>query len=78
MGVPTNNHRGQSSGPCRLCGGLDKARHVVPIASGQCLRKSLNMAVEGPSTRSIVFSMIPRSYCRCQRRFTIFVPEVMK
>ena len=54
VGVPTNNQRGQISGPCRLCGGLDKARHVVPTAllvRVQCLRKSLYMAVEGPSTR---------------------------
>ena len=28
-GVPTNNQRGQRSGPCRLWGGLDKARHIV-------------------------------------------------
>ena len=32
VGFPTNNQRGQSSGPCRLCGGLDKARQVVPTA----------------------------------------------
>ena len=31
-GVPTNNQRGQRSGPCRLWGGLDKARHIVPTA----------------------------------------------
>ena len=30
VGVPTNDQRGQSSELCRLCGGLDKARHVVP------------------------------------------------
>ena len=29
-GVSTKNQRGQGSGPCRLCGGLDKARHIVP------------------------------------------------
>ena len=28
-GVPTNNQRGQGSGPCRLWGGLDKARHII-------------------------------------------------
>ena len=32
-GVPTNNQRGRGSGPCRLWGGLDKARpswlHIV-------------------------------------------------
>ena len=27
-GVPTNNQRGRGSGPCRLWGGLDKARHI--------------------------------------------------
>ena len=31
-GVPTYNQRGQRSGPCRLLGGLDKARHIVPTA----------------------------------------------
>ena len=31
-GVPTNNQRGGGSGPCRLCEGSDKARHIVPIA----------------------------------------------
>ena len=31
-GVPTNNQRGRRSGPCRLWGGLDKARHIVPTA----------------------------------------------
>ena len=27
--VPTNNQRGRGPGPCRLWGGLDKARHIV-------------------------------------------------
>ena len=43
-GVPTNNQRGRRSGPCRLWGGLDKARHIVPTAllvRVQCFRKSL-------------------------------------
>ena len=31
-GVPTNNQRGRRSGSCRLWGGLDKARHIVPTA----------------------------------------------
>ena len=31
-GVPTNNQLGMRSGPCRLGGGLDKARHIVPTA----------------------------------------------
>ena len=30
--VPTNNQRGRWSRPCRLWGGLDKARHIVPTA----------------------------------------------
>ena len=65
VGVPTNNQRGQSSGPCRLCDGFDRARHVVPTAllvRVQCFRKNLYMAVEGPGTRPIVFSVIPGSY----------------
>ena len=68
-------------GPCRLCGGLYKARHVVPTAllvRVQCLRKTLYMAVEGPNTKFIVFSMIPVAYSRHRRRFTILVPEAMK
>ena len=31
-GVPTNNQRGGGSGPCRLWGGLYKARHILPTA----------------------------------------------
>ena len=31
-GAPTNNQRGRGSGPCRLWGDLDKARHIVPTA----------------------------------------------
>ena len=31
-GVPTNNQRRRGSGPCRLWGGLDKPRHIVPTA----------------------------------------------
>ena len=30
--LPNNNQRGRGSGPCRLCGGLDKARQIVPTA----------------------------------------------
>ena len=76
VGVLTNNRRGQSLGPCHLCGGLDKARQVVPITLlVRIQRNSLYMAVEGPSTRYIVFSMIPGSYYPGRRRFTIFVPE---
>ena len=80
-GVPTNNQRGQRSGPCRLLGGLDKARHIVPTAllvRVQCFRNSSYKAVEGPSTRPIVLSMIAGSYCRRRRRLTIFEPDKMK
>ena len=80
-GVPTNNQRGRRSGPCRLWGGLDKARHIVPTAllvRVQCFRKSLHKAVQGPSTRPIVVSMINGSYCRRLRRLTIFEPDEMK
>ena len=31
-GVQTNNQKGRGSGPCRLWGGLDKTRHIVPTA----------------------------------------------
>ena len=57
-GVPNNNQRGRGSGPCLLWGGLDKSRHIVPIAwlvRVQCFRKDLYMykVVEGQSTRSV-------------------------
>ena len=77
-GVPTNNQRGQRSGPL---GGLDKARHMVLTAllvRVQCFRKGSYKAVEGSSTRPIVLSMITWSYCRRQRRLTIFEPDEMK
>ena len=80
-GVPTNNQRGQISGPCRLWGGLDKARHIVPTAllvRVQCFRKGSYKAVEGPSTRPIVLSLITGSYCRRRRRLTIFEPDERK
>ena len=80
-GVPTNNQRGRRSGPCRLWGGLDKARHIVPttlLVRVQCFRKSLHKALQGPSTRPIVVSMINGSYCRRRRRLTIFEPDEMK
>ena len=50
VGVPTNKKRVQSSGSCRICGDLDKARHVVLTAllvKVQYLRKRLDIAVEG-------------------------------
>ena len=80
-GVPTNNQRGRRSGPCRLWGGLDKARHIVPTAllvRVQRFRNDLYKAVKGPSTRPIVLSMIAGSYWRRRRRFTIFEPDEMK
>ena len=55
-GVPTNNQRGRGSGPCRLWGGLDKARHIVPTAllvRVQRFRNDLYKVVKGPSTRPI-------------------------
>ena len=76
-GVPTNNKRGRGSGPCRLRGGLDKTRHIVPTAllvRVQRFRNDLYKAVKGPSTRPIVLSIIAGSYWRRQRRFTIFDP----
>ena len=60
---------------------MDKARHVVTTAllvRVQCFGKSLYKAVQGPSTRHIVLSMINGSYCRRRRRLTIFKPEEMK
>ena len=79
-GVPTNNQRGRGSGPCRLWGGLDKARHIVPTAlliRVQRFRNDLYKAVKGPSTRPIVLSMIAGSNWRRRRRFTIFEPDDM-
>ena len=80
-GVPTNNQRGPGSGPCRLWGGLDKARRIVPtvlLVRVQRFRNDLYKAVKGPSTRPIVLSMIAGSYWRRRRRFTIFEPDEMK
>ena len=80
-GVPTNNQRGRGSGPCRLWGGLDKARHIVPTAllvRVQSFRNDLYKVVKGPSTRHIVLSMIAGSYWRRWRRFTMFEPDEIK
>ena len=60
-GVPTNNQRGQGSGPCRLWVGIEKVRFIVPTAlfvRVLRLRNDLYKAVKGPSTRPIVLSMI--------------------
>ena len=80
-GVPTNNQRERGSGPCRLWGGLDKARHIVPTAilvRVQRLRNDLYKAVKGPITRTIVLSMITGSYWPRRRRFTIFESDEIK
>ena len=58
---------------------LDKARHTVPTAllvRVQRLRNDLYKVVKGPSTIPIVLSMIPGSYWRRQRCFTIFEYEM--
>ena len=49
-GVSTNNQMGLGSGPCRLLGGFDKLRHIVPTAllvRVQRLRSDLYKAVKG-------------------------------
>ena len=64
-GVPTNTQMGWGSGPCRLCGGLDKARHIditAILVRVQRLRNDLRNAVKGSSTIPIVRSMIAGSY----------------
>ena len=79
--VSTNNQGGRGSGPCRLWGILDKARHIVPtalLARVQRFRNDLHKAVKGPSTKPIVLSMIAGSYWRSRRRLTIFEPDKMK
>ena len=79
--VPTYNQRGLGLGSCRLWGGLDKAQHKVPTVSlvrVQRLRNDLYKAVEGPSTRLIVLSMITWSYFRRRRHLTILEPDETK
>ena len=79
-GVPTNNQNGRISGPCRLLGGLDKARHIVQtgfLVRVQCFRKGLYKTVEGPSTRLIVLSMLNWSCYRRRRRLIIFESNEM-
>ena len=56
-----------------------KSRHIVPnalLVIVQCVKKDIYMAVEGPSTRPIVLSMINGSYFR--RRLTILEPDETK
>ena len=70
-GVPTNNQRGREPGPCLLWGGLNKSRHVVPIAllvRVQCLRRDMYKVVEGPSKRHVVLSTITGPYFRFDKR----------
>ena len=73
-GVPTNNQSRRGSGPCRLWGGLDKARHIVPTAllvRVQCLRNNLYKALKGPITRPIVLSMIA-GQLMCFNNYSLF------
>ena len=44
----------------------------------QCFRKGQYKAVEGPSKRPLVLSMINGSYCRRPRRLIILDPDEMK
>ena len=78
-GVPILNQRAKIRhlSPLRR---LDKARHIVSTAllvRVQCFRKGMCKAVQGPSTRPIVLSMINRSHSRRRRHFTIFEPDYM-
>ena len=60
--------------PCLLWGGLDKSRHIVPTAllvRGRCFRNDMYKAVQGPSTRPIILSMITGSYFLSRRRLTL-------
>ena len=80
-GVPTINQSGRGSWPCRLWGGLDKARRIVPTAllvRVQFLKNDLYKVVEGPSTRPIVLSMITGSYVPCRMRLTILEHDETK
>ena len=72
-GVPPNNKKER--------GGLHTSRHIVPTALLVRLlrsRKDLYKAMQVPSTRSIVLSMITRSYILRRRRVTIFETEETK
>ena len=57
---------------------IGRANHLGLLVRVQCFRKGSYKAVEGPSTRPIVLSMITWSYCRRRRRLTIFEPDEMK
>ena len=57
------------------------SRHIVPIAllvRVRCFWKDLYKAVEEPSTRLIVLSMITGSYIQRPRRLTIFQTDETK
>ena len=75
-GVPTNNQRGRGSEPCRLWGGLDKVRHIVP--TDLLVRVQLYVIFIGlkrPGARPIVLSSIAGLYWRRRRRLTILEPD---
>ena len=58
---------------------MDKSCHIVPTAlSVQWFRIDLFKAVEGPSRRPIILSMITGLYFRRWRRLTIFEPNETK
>ena len=72
--VPTNNQRVWGPGPCRLCGGLDKARSIVPTAllvRVQRFMDDLYKDVKGPSTRPLDEVILTKSqafyYFRARR-----------
>ena len=55
--------------------------HIVPtvlLVRVQCPRKDLYKAVEGPSTRPIVISMITESYFLLRKGLTISEPDETK
>ena len=58
-----------------------QVRHIVLTAllvGVQCLMNDLYKALEGPSTRSIVLSIITGSYLRRRRRVTILESDETK
>ena len=71
-GVPTNNQRGRGSGPCRLWGGLDKARHIVPTACAERHQTWVDMVLYSESTR-------PENRDTCiHRHFIIFLQSAVE
>ena len=58
-------------------------KYIVTSIKVCCITRSLYAssgpkAVNGPSTKPIVLSMIAGTYLRRRRRFTIFEPDEMK